>query len=81
MIYDKHAYKTVVVISSYIDEFFFFWQIYIWLFISGLMMGITLIPWNFQRNESFRNATASFFSEFCNVMLSQLAHFVASQKN
>lgn len=23
MIYDKHAYKTVVVISSYIDEFFF----------------------------------------------------------
>jgi hypothetical protein len=57
MIYDKHAYKIVVVISSHTDEFFLFGK-YIWLFISALMVGITLIPWIFQRNESFQNPTA-----------------------
>jgi len=28
MIYDKHAYKIVVVISSYIDEFFYLANIF-----------------------------------------------------
>jgi len=33
MIYDKHAYKTVVVISSYIDEIFFLANIYLALYL------------------------------------------------
>jgi hypothetical protein len=78
MIYDKHAYKIVVVISSYIDEFFI-WQIYLALYLS-FNGGNNFNPIEFQRNEAFQNATASFFSEFYNVILSQLAHFVASQK-